>query len=50
MQLFEILYSYTFFKQFLNILATQKQNHTQNWPFLTKDINYLSFHSFDLTG
>jgi len=50
MKLFEILLSYTIFKQSSNILATQKQNHNQNWPFLTKDINYLSFHSFALTG
>jgi hypothetical protein len=30
-------------KQFSNILATQNQNHNQNWPFLTKDMNYFSF-------
>jgi len=50
MQLFEILFSYTIFKQFFNILATQNQNHNQNWPFLTRDKNYLSFHSLALTG
>jgi len=50
MQLFEILFSYTIFKQFINILATQNQNHNQNWPFLTKDKNFLSFHSLAHSG
>jgi hypothetical protein len=50
MLLFEILFSYTIFKQFFNILATQNQNHNQNWPFLTKDMNYFSFHSLALSG
>jgi len=40
MQLFAILFSYTIFKQFFNILATQNQNCNQNWPFLTKDMNF----------
>jgi len=50
MQLFEILFSYTIFKQFFNILAAQNQNHIQKAPFLTKDMNYLNFYSLDLTG
>jgi len=50
MQLFEILFSYTILKQLFNILSTQNQNHNQNWPFLTKDMNYLSFDSLALTG
>jgi len=50
MLLFEILFSYAIFKQLFNILATQNKNHIQNWPFLTKDINFLSFHSLALTG
>jgi len=48
MQLFEILFTYIIFKQFFNILATQNQNNTQNRLFLTKDMNFLSFHSFIL--
>jgi len=50
MQLIEILFSYTIFKQFFNISAAQNQNHNPNWPFLAKDMNYLSFHSLDLSG
>jgi hypothetical protein len=50
LKLLKILFSYTIFKQFFNILATQNQNHCQNWPFLTKDMNYLSFYSLDLSG
>jgi len=49
-QLFEMHFSYTIFKQFCNNLATQNKNHNQNWPFLTKDMNYLSFHSLALSG
>jgi len=48
MQLFELLFSCTIFKQFINILATPNQNHNKNWPILTKDMNYLSFHSLAL--
>jgi len=40
MQLFEILFTYIILKQFFNILATQNQNHYQNWQFLTKDVNF----------
>jgi len=43
MQLFEILSSYTIFKQLFNMLATKNQNHNQNWPFMTKDMNFLIF-------
>jgi len=50
MQLLKILFYYTIFKQFFNILAKQNQNHYQNWPFLTKDIICLSFHSLALSG
>jgi len=50
MQLYEILISYTIFKQFFNILATQNQNHNQNWSFLTKDMIFLSFYSLALSG
>jgi len=50
MKLFKILFSYTIFEPFFNILATQNQNHSQNWPFLTKDMNYLSFQSLALSG
>jgi len=50
MQLFEILFSYNIFKQFFSILATQNQNHNKNWPFLTKDMDFLSFHSLALSG
>jgi len=37
--------SLTIFKQLFNMLATQNKNHNQNWPFLTKDMNFLSFYS-----
>jgi len=42
LQLFAILFSFTIFKQFFNILGTKK-----NWnrPFLTKDIIFFNFHS-----
>jgi hypothetical protein len=45
MQLLKILFSYFIFEQFFNILATQNQNHNQNCPFVTKYMNYFSFHS-----
>jgi len=45
-QLFAILFSYNIFKQFFNISATQNKN----CPFLTKDLNILSFHSLFLSG
>jgi len=47
MQLFEIIF---IFKQLFNILATQNQNHDQNWPFLTKDMIFLSFHYLAISG
>jgi len=50
MQLFEILFSYTIFKQFFNILATQNQNHNQNWPFLAKVFNLWLFQAKMLAG
>jgi hypothetical protein len=50
MQLFEILFSHTIFKQFFNILATQNTNYNQNWPCLTKDMDFFSFHSLALSG
>jgi len=37
---FAILFCYTIFKQFINVLATQNKNYNQNWPFLTKDMNF----------
>jgi len=43
MQLFEIqkeCKKTLFLNNFLNISATQNQNHNQNWPFLTKDMSF----------
>jgi hypothetical protein len=52
MQLFEILFSLTrsIFKQFFNFFATLNKNYNQNWPCLTKDMDFLSFHSLALSG
>jgi len=35
---------------FLNNSFAQNKNNNQNWPFLAKDMNYLSFHSLTLSG
>jgi hypothetical protein len=32
------------------LLATQNKNYNQNWPCLTKDMYFLSFHSLSLSG
>jgi len=43
--LFAILFSYTIFEQLFNILGTQNKNYKRNWPFLVKDMDFLSFYS-----
>jgi len=51
-KLFEILFSYSIFKQFFNILplGTKNKNKILNRPFMTKDMNFLNFHSLALSG
>jgi len=43
MQLFAIVFHYTIFKQFFNILTIQNKNYNQNCPFLTTDMNFQVF-------
>ncbi len=50
LQIFAILFSYTSFKQLFNNLGTESKNKIWNGPFLTKDMNFLNFHSLALSG
>jgi len=43
------LFSYIIFEQFFNILATTSKSKII-WLLLTKDMNFLNFHSLAISG
>jgi len=45
-----MIFSYTIFKEFFNILVTESKNKNKNQTFLTKDMNLKKDQSLALSG